>query len=71
MAAQVIAVIIFVLMFLMIMLDKFERCVVTLTAGAATMVLVFGLCMKSPDAILGTLNALPELTGRRLFSSAA
>ena len=56
MAAQVIAVIIFVLMFLMIMLDKFERCVVTLTAGAATMVLVFGLCMKSPDAILGTLN---------------
>ena len=42
MAAQIIAVGIFVLMFVMIMLDKVERCVVTLGAGAATLILVFG-----------------------------
>ena len=56
MAAQIIAVGIFVLMFVMIMLDKVERCVVTLGAGAATLILVFGICMRSPEAIWATLN---------------
>lgn len=56
MAAQLIAVGIFILMFLLIMLDKFERCVVTLAAGAAVLILVFGLCMRSPEAIVETLN---------------
>lgn len=40
MAAQIIAVGIFVLMFVMIMLDKVERCIITLGAGAATLLLV-------------------------------
>ena len=56
MAAQIIAVVIFVIMFALIIMDKIPRQWVTLGCGLATIVIVFGICMKSPDAIMETLN---------------
>ncbi|MCM1494440.1 MAG: SLC13 family permease [Bacteroides sp.] len=56
MTAQIIAVIIFVTMFLLIVLDKIERHYVTLGCGLVTLVLVFGICMHDMDAIIQTLN---------------
>ena len=54
-AAQTFAVIIFVGMFIMIVLDKIERQYVTLGSGLLTLVVVFGLCMKKGSAIVRTL----------------
>lgn len=54
--AQNFAVIIFVLMFVMIVMDKFEKHYVTLGCGLLTLVVVFGLCMHSMDAVKNTLN---------------
>lgn len=56
MAAQIVAVIIFLAMFAFIVWDKIERHIVTLTCGALTLVLVFGLCMHDLNAVLETLN---------------
>ncbi|WP_448920880.1 SLC13 family permease [Eubacterium sp.] len=56
MAAQICAVIIFVVMFALIIMDKIPRQWVTLGCGLATIVIVFGICMKSPSAIMDTLN---------------
>ena len=53
--AQIFAVIIFVGMFIMIVLDKIERHYVTLASGALTLVVVFGICMRNGGAILKTL----------------
>ncbi len=54
--ASYIALAIFVVMFILIVTDKIERHFVTLGCGLLTIALVFGLCMKSPDAIMETLN---------------
>lgn len=56
MAAQILAICIFIGMFLMIILDKFQRHHITLVSGALVLVLVFGVCMHSADAIWKTLN---------------
>lgn len=56
MIAQAAAVVIFVGMFVLIVLDKFERHYVTLVSGALMLVLVFGILLRSPQAILDTLN---------------
>ena len=56
MFAQIIAICIFVVMFLLIILDKFERHYVTLGSGALVLVLVFGLAMRSMSAIWETLD---------------
>ena len=56
MMAQVVSVIIFLTMFLLVIIDKFERHAVTLSCGLATLLFVFGICMKSTDAVLETLN---------------
>lgn len=55
-AAQILAVAIFVVMFLMIIMEKFERHIITLVCGLLTLVLVFGVCMHSVGAIVETLN---------------
>lgn len=55
-AAQILAVIIFVVMFLMIITEKFERHIITLVCGLLTLVLVFGVCMHSIGAVTDTLN---------------
>ncbi len=55
-AAQIAAVIIFVIMFLMIVIDKIERHYITLICGLATLVLVFGVIMRSGTAVWDTIN---------------
>lgn len=54
--AQVMAVTIFIVMFGLIIWDKFERHIVTLLCGLSTLLLVFGACMQNMDAIMETLN---------------
>lgn len=54
--AQILAVIIFVVMFLMVVTEKIEKHYVTMGCGLLTLVLVFGLSMRSMEAILETLN---------------
>ncbi len=56
MLAQILAAAIFVIMFLLIITEKIERHIITLVSGAITLIVVFGLCMHSTDAILHTLN---------------
>ncbi|MBQ9898712.1 MAG: anion permease [Ruminococcus sp.] len=55
MTAQIFAVIIFLGMFIMIVLDKIERHWVTLGSGVLTLAVVFGICMRSGEAIWNTL----------------
>ena len=54
--AQVLAVIIFIGMFLLIITEVWERHIVTLVSGVLTVFLVFGLGMHSMSAIIETLN---------------
>ena len=54
--AQILAVVIFVAMFLLIVMDKIERQNITLACGLLTLVLVFGVAMRSTKAIVNTLN---------------
>ncbi len=54
--AQILALVIFVVMFALIVLDKIERHYVTLGCGILTLALVFGAAMKSMPAIESTLN---------------
>ncbi|MEY8391779.1 SLC13 family permease [Lachnospiraceae bacterium 45-W7] len=55
-AAQILAVTIFIVMFVLIVLDKIERHYVTLGCGILTIVVVFGVIMKDTKAIIETLN---------------
>ncbi len=55
-AAQILAVAIFVVMFLMIVWDRFERQYITLVCGLAMIVVVFAIVMHSGNAILDSLN---------------
>ncbi|MDO5398107.1 MAG: SLC13 family permease, partial [bacterium] len=56
MLAQILAVSIFVIMFLLIVMDKIERHIVTLVCGLLTLILVFGIAMHSMNAIWETIN---------------
>lgn len=51
-----VAACIFLLMFLLIILDKWPHHYITLAAGLATLILVFAICLQSTDAIWETLN---------------
>lgn len=54
--AQILAVVIFVAMFALIVIDKIERHYVTLACGLLTVVGVFGIVMRNVDAIIETVN---------------
>ena len=56
MVSQIFAILIFVLMFALIIMDKIPRHWVTLGCGLATIIIVFAICMRSPNAIIETLN---------------
>lgn len=56
MAAQIIAIIIFLVMFALIISDKIERHIVTLCCACATLIVVFGICLRSIPAVMETLN---------------
>ncbi len=55
-AAQVLAITIFVAMFLLIVSEKIERHITTLICGGLMLFVVFGLCLHSFTAITETLN---------------
>ena len=54
--AKIVALLIFVVMFVLIIMDKIERHIITLCCGLATLVVVFGICMNSFSAVWETLN---------------
>ncbi len=54
--AQILAISIFVLMFLLVVIDKIERHIVTMACGVLTLLFVFDLGMHSMDAVTETLN---------------
>ena len=56
MIAKILALAIFIVMFALIISEKFERHLVTLSCGAATLVLVFGVAMQSTKAFMETIN---------------
>lgn len=53
---QVLAVIIFIIMFGIIISEKIERQWVSLGSGLIMLILVFGICMRSPGAIWDIVN---------------
>lgn len=69
--AQILAVIIFVAMFILIVLDKIERHYVTLACGVLTLILVFGVAMHSLDAVMETLNVRSIFTTEFWYTSGA
>lgn len=54
--AQIAAVAIFIFMFVLLIMEKIERHIVTLSCGLLTLLIVFGLCMHDPGLIWSTLN---------------
>lgn len=62
--SQILALAIFIAMFILIVLEVFERHVTTLVSGFLMLVLVFGLSMHSSQAIVDTINlkSLTELS---------
>ena len=56
MIAQILAVVIFLAMFILIITEVWERHVITLACGLLTLLLVFGLGMHSMEAVVETLN---------------
>ncbi len=56
MTAQILAVVVFLLMFILIITEVVERHIITLGCGLLTLILVFGVGMQSFDAILETIN---------------
>lgn len=71
MAAQIAAVVIFAAMFVMIVLDVFERHYVTLASGALVLTVVFGLIMRSGSAVWQTLNLAPIFTSGFWYGESA
>ena len=71
MVAQILAVTIFVAMFVLIVIDKIERQYITLGCGVITLVVVFGLCMHSVTAITDTLNIHSIFTGTFWYTGGA
>lgn len=53
---QILAAIIFIAMFILIITEIWKRHIVTLVSAALTIILVFGLCMRSVSAIIETIN---------------
>ena len=56
MVSQILAVLIFLVMFALIITEKIERHIVTLCCGLLMILLVFGITMHSGSAVMETLN---------------
>ena len=70
MTAQILALIIFLAMFVLIILEVWDRHLITLGCGLLTLVLVFGLGMRPSGMPPESPLRLPQAsTGRRSFSS--
>ena len=55
-AASIVAIIIFVAMFILIITEKIEKHITTLCCGALTLIFVFGVCLRDLGAIWDTIN---------------
>ena len=62
MIEQILAVIIFLVMFILIITEIWERHIVTLGCAVLTLIVIFGICMHSPSAIMDTLNLKTFIT---------
>jgi len=69
--AQILALVIFLVMFVLIVMDKIERHIVTLSCGLLTLVIVFGICMRSPEAIWNSLSLHDFITPSFWYSAGA
>ena len=56
MLAQILAITIFLVMFILVIIDKWERYIITLICAAITLISVFGIGLHSLQAIIDTLN---------------
>lgn len=56
MIAQITATVIFLAMFVLIVSEKIERHIVTIGCGLLTLVVVFGFCMRSGEAVVEALS---------------
>ena len=56
MLASILAVTIFLAMFVLIVLDKIEHYLITLGCGLLTIIFVLGICLHSGQAIMEVLN---------------
>lgn len=68
-AAQILSIIIFIVMFILIVWDKFERHYVTLGCAAFTLLGVFGIVMHNLDAVVKTLNVKSIFTPNFWYES--
>ena len=66
MLAQILAVSIFVIMFALIISEKFQRHYITLAGAAATLIIVFGLGLHSMDAVWTALS-LDSMTAKTFW----
>lgn len=71
MAAQITAIVIFVAMFVMIIMDKIEKHYVTLGCGLLTLIAVFGICMQDFGAMWDTINLKAIATAEFWHTSGA
>ena len=62
MAAQIVAVVIFLSMFVLIVMDKIERHYVTLGCGTLTLIGVFGICLQDVQSIWEIINVRSIVT---------
>ena len=56
MLAQILAITIFLVMFILVIIDKWQRYIITLICAAITLISVFGIGLHSLQAIIDTLN---------------
>ncbi|MCI9352503.1 MAG: citrate transporter [Lawsonibacter sp.] len=54
--AQICAVVIFLVMFILLITERIPRQTVTLGCGLATLLIVFGLCLQNADAVAQSLS---------------
>ncbi len=69
MAAQIMSVAIFLIMFILIILDKIERHIITLGCALITIIFVFGFGMHSLKAVFETLNVNNIFTASFWYSA--
>lgn len=61
-AAMIVAIAIFVIMFVLVVMDKIERYIITLVCGLLMLGVVFGIIMKDGSAVMDTLNIKSIIT---------
>ncbi len=54
--ASIIAIIIFVVMFILVITEKIEKHITTLCCGGLALIVVFGICLRDFEAIWNTIN---------------